>query len=145
MLIRNDPFQELDYLFPHRPRRTTSSGVMAPPMDAYRRDEDVWVHLDLPGVALDSIDIDVERNVLTVTAGRQWETAEGDHFYSRERGQGTFRRQVHLGESLDVGSIAASYDSGVLTVRIPVAEQAKPRKIAVTSSDADIAIDTADA
>ncbi len=145
MLIQNDPFRELDYLFPHRSRRSTSGGAMTPPMDAYRRGEDVWVHLDLPGVAMDSIDIDIERSVLTVTAGREWETVDGDHFYSRERGQGTLRRQVHLGEALDVANIEATYDSGVLTVRIPVAEKAKPRKIAVTTtSDPAVEVDTVD-
>ena len=134
MLSQNAPFPELDYLFPHRSRRLTNSGSMTPPMDAYRRGEDVWVHLDLPGVAVESIDIDIERNMLTVTAERRWDDVDGDHFYSRERGQGAFRRQVHLGEALDVDSIDAAYDSGVLSVRIPVAEKAKPRKVAVTTS-----------
>jgi len=72
--------------------------------------------------------------MLTVTAERRWEIMDDDHFYSIERGQGTLRRQVHLGEALDVENIDASYHSGVLTVRIPVAEQAKSRKVAVTIS-----------
>lgn len=143
MLSQNDPFRELDYLFPHMVPRSTGVSAMNMPMDAYRRGEDVWVHLDLPGVDIDTIDIGVERSVLTVTAERRWETGEGDQFYSRERRQGTFRRQVHLGEALDVEHIDASYDGGVLTLRIPVAEAAKPRRITVkTTSSPPLDVET---
>lgn len=138
MLINNDVFAELDYLFPHREARSRSARAMVPALDAYRRGDDVWVHLDLPGVVPDTIDIDIERNTLTVTAERNWGAVDGDHFYSQERGQGTFRRQVQLGDALDVDEIDATYELGVLTVRIPVAERAASRKIAVsTPSDPD--------
>ena len=99
------------------------------PMDAYKRGNDVWVHLDLPGVAADSLDIDIERNVLTVSAQRSWQREDGDQMYLAERHRGTFRRQVHLGDGLDAERIEADYHDGVLTLRIPVAEVAQPRKI----------------
>ncbi len=111
--------------------RLSSGGA---PLDVYRRGEDVWVHVDLPGVAADSIDIDVERNVLTVSAERKWMPVEGDQVYRSERKQGTFRRQLQLGQGLDTDSIEADYHDGVLTLRVPVAERAKPRKITVNTS-----------
>ena len=129
MLLQNDPFRDFDQLFRAFGRGEAPENRMA--MDAYRRGEDVWVHIDLPGVATDSIDISVERSVLTVTAERAHPSEEGDRFYLRERRQGTFSRQVHLGENLDVDHIEADYADGVLTLRIPVAEKAKPRKITV--------------
>ncbi len=104
------------------------------PLDVYRRGEDVWIHVDLPGVAADSIDIDVERNVLTVTAERKWMPVEDDQVYRSERKQGTFRRQLQLGQGLDTEAIEADYHDGVLTLRVPVAERAKPRKITVNTS-----------
>lgn len=131
MLMQNDAFRDFDALFRTLGRGETAENRMA--MDAYRRGEDVWVHIDLPGVAADAVDISVERNVLTVTAERSYPTEESDRFYLNERRQGTFRRQVHLGENLDVDSIEADYGDGVLTLRIPVSEKAKPRKITVGS------------
>jgi HSP20 family protein len=92
----------------------------------------VELHFDLPGVRPDSIDVTVEKNVLTVRAERAWYPAEGDEVLARERPQGTFTRQVLLGEALDTDAVSATYTDGVLTVRIPVAEQAKPRKIEIT-------------
>lgn len=129
MLMQNDPFRDFDYFFRGLGRGDAPENRMA--MDAYRRGEDVWVHIDLPGVASDAVDISVERSVLTVTAERSYPRDEGDQVYLNERRQGTFRRQVHLGENLDVESIEADYADGVLTLRIPVAEKAKPRKIEV--------------
>ena len=129
MLMQNDPFRDFDYLFRGLGRGEAPENRMA--MDAYRRGEDVWVHIDLPGVAADAGDSSVERSVLTVTAERSYHREEGDQTYLNERRQGTFRRQVHLGENLDVEGIEADYVDGVLTLRIPVAEQAKPRKIEV--------------
>ncbi len=129
MLMQNDPFRDFDALFRTLGRGDAAENRMA--MDAYRRGEDVWVHIDLPGVSADAVDISVERNVLTVTAERTYPTEEGDRPYLRERRQGTFRRQVHLGDNLDVDNIEADYGDGVLTLRIPVAEKAKPRKITV--------------
>ncbi len=139
MLVQNSPFRELDALFNQRtdPRSAWVSGRPMP-MDAYRRGDNVWVHLDLPGVAADSIDISVERNVLTVSAERSYQRQEGDRVYFDERHEGTFRRQVSLGEGLDADGIEADYSDGVLTLRIPVAPQAKPRKISVGSGQASL-------
>ncbi len=139
MLVQNSPFRELDALFNQRPdpRSAWVSGRPMP-MDAYRRGDNVWVHLDLPGVAADSIDISVERNVLTVSAERSYQRQEGDRVYFDERHEGTFRRQVSLGEGLDADGIEADYTDGVLTLRIPVAPQAKPRKISVGSGQASL-------
>ena len=140
MLLQNSPFRELDALFNQRDVRNAQVAGRPTPMDAYRRGDNVWVHLDLPGVAADSIDISVERNVLTVAAERSYQREEGDRVYFDERHQGAFRRQVSLGDGLAADAIEADYTDGVLTLRIPVAAQAKPRKINVTSSQS--AIDT---
>jgi HSP20 family protein len=129
MLMRFDPFREIDRLF--EAAGTTSGwrgSILA--MDAYREDDSFVVHLDLPGVDPDSIDLTVEKNQLTVRAERRWDF-EGRELVARERPQGTFTRQLFLGDSLDADRIDASYEQGVLTLRIPVAEQAKPRKIQV--------------
>jgi HSP20 family protein len=142
MLLQNDPFRDLDAFFSRFGTRPGST-VMAMPMDAYRRGENVWVHIDLPGVSADSLDISVERGVLTVSAERTWSREDGDQSYLAERPRGTFRRQVHLGEGLDSEHIEANLTDGVLTLRIPVAEVAKPRRIAVGTSRA--AIDTSSA
>ena len=130
MLLQNDPFFNAVM---NRFANVSSPGHAVPPMDAYRRGSDVWVHLDLPGVAADSLDISVERNVLTVSGERWWESQDGDHLYVNDRAQGRFQRQVHLGDGLDAEAIEADYHDGVLTLRIPVAEKAKPRKITVRS------------
>ncbi len=135
MLIQNDPFRELDNLFSQARRATTPRATM--PMDAYRRGDTVWVHIDLPGVAPDSLEINIERSVLTVTAERSWNSVEGDKPYLSERYQGSMGRQVHLGEGLDSSEIEADLHDGVLTLRIPVAEKAKPRKIQVNSGAKD--------
>ena len=134
MLVQNDPFRDIDTWFDRLAGRA-GNGQWTMPMDAYKRDNQVWVHIDLPGVATDSLDIDVERNVLTVTAQRSWQREEGDQLYLAERHRGTFRRQVHLGEGLDPEHIEADYHDGVLTLRIPVAATAQPRKIAINTSD----------
>jgi HSP20 family protein len=103
-------------------------------MDAYRRGDEFFIHLDLPGVDADSIELTAENNVLTVTAERRFEPEDGDQVLIRERPQGEFTRQLLLGENLDVDNIEANYENGVLTLAIPVAEKAKPRRIAVGSS-----------
>jgi HSP20 family protein len=100
-------------------------------MDAFRRGSDVWVHIDLPGVKAESLDITVERNVLTIAAERNWQRQETDQLYFAERYRGAFRRQIQLGDGLDLQNLEADLHDGVLTVRIPVAEQAKPRKVEV--------------
>lgn len=99
------------------------------------------VIVDLPGVKAESLDITVERNVLTIAAERNWQRQEGDQAYFAERYRGNFRRQIQLGDGLDLQNLEADLHDGVLTVRIPVAEQAKPRKVEVgqggfTSPDA---------
>jgi HSP20 family protein len=131
MLLQNDPFFNAVL---NRFATPSPDAHVVPPMDAYRRGSDVWVHIDLPGVAADSLDINVERNVLTVTGERWWERQDGDHLYLNDRTQGRYRRQVHLGDGLDSENIEADYHDGVLTVRIPIAEKAKPRKITVKAN-----------
>src|SRR5947209_11940376 len=133
MLMRFDPFRELDRQFDRLSQRNWGAGVM--PIDAYRRGDHFYVHFDLPGVDPGSVDLEVEKNVLTVRAERSWEPAEGDEVVVAERPRGTFSRQLFLGETLDTDHIEASYDKGVLTVSIPVAEAAKPRKVAISSQE----------
>jgi HSP20 family protein len=130
MLMRFDPFRELDRLA-QAPWAANSRPVM--PMDAYRRNGDFVVHFDLPGVDPNSIDLTVEKNVLTITAERHFARQEGDEITVSERPQGRFNRQLFLGESLDAEKIAANYDQGVLTLHIPVAERAKPRKVEISA------------
>ena len=131
MLMRFDPFRELDRLTQQALGTAAWPAVM--PMDAYRHGDAFVVHIDLPGVEPSSIDLTVEKNVLRVSAQRQWQPAEGDQVVSSERPQGTFSRQLFLGEGLDVDRVEASYDNGVLTVTVPVSEQAKPRKVQIGS------------
>jgi HSP20 family protein len=138
MLMRTDPFRELDRLtqqiFGNTPGTWGRPSAM--PMDAYRVGDEFVVAFDLPGVAPDAIELDVERNVLTVKAERR-PTTDGEHVEMQvaERPLGVFSRQLLLGDTLDTDHINASYDSGVLTLRIPVAEQAKPRKISISNAD----------
>ncbi len=129
MLMRFDPFRELDRLT----QATWAQNRPAMAMDAYRRNGDFVVNFDLPGVDTDTIDLIVEKNVLTVTAERSLARSEGDEVVISERPQGRYSRQLFLGESLDADQIRASYDQGVLTLHIPVAEKAKPRKVEVTT------------
>ena len=139
MLMRTDPFRDLDRLSEamfgtmHRP------AVM--PLDAYRDGEYFVIHFDLPGVDPDSVDLTVEQNVLTVHAERRSPAPEGAEALMTERTHGAFTRQLFLGETLDTESIQANYESGVLTLKIPVAEQAKPRKVVIDSSDSRKQID----
>jgi HSP20 family protein len=129
-MLQTDPFRDFDTLFQRLSgRQTSTSGVM--PMDAFRRGNDVWVHVDLPGVKTDSLDITVERNVLTISAERDWQRQDDDQMYFGERYRGTFRRQIQLGDGLDLDHLEADLHDGVLTLRVPVAEQAKPRKVQI--------------
>lgn len=139
MLLQNDPFRDIDAWFDRMTGRS-GNGQWAMPMDAYKRGNDLWVHVDLPGVAPDRLEIDVERNVLTINAERNWQRQDRDQIYLAERHRGTFRRQVHLGDGLDADRTEADYHDGVLTLRIPVAESAQPRRIEVNSGA--MAIDT---
>ena len=132
MLMRFDPFRELDRLT----QQVWAGGSVRPgamPMDAYRRGDDFVVHFDLPGVDPASIELTVEKNVLTVRAQRELARGEDEEWLVSERPQGSFTRQLFLGENLDTESIEASYDAGVLTVTVPLAEQAKPRKVEITA------------
>ena len=129
MLMRTDPFRDLDRWA--QQVLGTPSRPAAMPIDAYRRGDEFVVELDLPGVDPDSIDLTVERNVLTVHAQRQRKGEGGVELLIGERPHGTFSRQLFLSDSLDSDRIEASYKDGVLTVRLPVAERAKPRRISI--------------
>jgi HSP20 family protein len=130
-MMRFEPFAELDRL------SQEFFGGRAPfvPCDAYKLGDRFYLHLDLPGVDPDSIEVTVERNTLTVTAQRTIADPEGGTWVARERPQGTFVRRFSLGDGLDTDQIEAGYDHGVVTITIPVAEQAKPRKITVGVAD----------
>ncbi|MDX2936914.1 Hsp20/alpha crystallin family protein [Streptomyces ipomoeae] len=135
MLMRTDPFREFDRLAQQVFGSSARPAVM--PMDAYRSGDDFIVHFDLPGVDPESIDLDVERNVLNVRAERRSPAPDGAELIAAERPTGTFTRQLFLGDTLDVDRVDASYEAGVLTLRIPVAEQAKPRKIQIAGGPGD--------
>lgn len=140
MLVRFDPFRDLDRLtqqFDQAFRR--SSSVV--PFDAVRHGNEVVLHVDLPGVDPERIDLTVERDTLTITASREWERKEDDEVLAAERPHGTFTRRVLLGESLDTSRLEADYDRGVLTITVPVAEQAQPRRITVGAGGGRTAID----
>ena len=130
MLMRFDPFRELDQVAQQVLRQTPRPGA---PMDAYRHGDHFIVQFDLPGVDPSSIDLTVEKNVLSVTATRSRSFGEGDEVLVAERPQGEFRRQLFLGEQLDTDNIGAEYEDGVLTLKLSVAEQAKPRKVEISS------------
>ncbi|MGW0787950.1 Hsp20/alpha crystallin family protein [Streptomyces sp. NPDC002911] len=133
MLVRTDPFRELDRLAQQLTGvYGTWSKPSVMPMDAYREGEEYVIALDLPGVTPDAIDIDVERNMLTVKAERRPATRGEDvQVELSERSLGVFSRQLVLADTLDTERIRADYDAGVLTLRVPIAERAKPRKITV--------------
>ncbi|WP_432133235.1 MULTISPECIES: Hsp20/alpha crystallin family protein [unclassified Streptomyces] len=135
MLMRTDPFREFDRLAQQVLGSTARPAAM--PMDAYRSGDDFLVHFDLPGIDPETIELDVERNVLNVRAERRTPAPEGAEMIVSERPTGSFTRQLFLGDTLDTERIDASYQAGVLTLRIPVAEQAKPRRIQITGGDAD--------
>ncbi|MEU7579350.1 Hsp20/alpha crystallin family protein [Streptomyces sp. NPDC041068] len=129
MLMRTDPFREFDRLTQQFFSSARPAGMQ---MDAYRQGDDFVVHFDLPGVDPESIDLDVERHVLNVRAERRSPAPESAEMIAAERPTGSFSRQLFLGDTLDTERIDASYEAGVLTLRIPVAEQAKPRRIQIS-------------
>ena len=135
MLMRTDPFRDLDRLT--QQVFGTVARPAAMPMDAYRKGTDFYVHFDLPGIDPNSIDLTVEQNVLTVRVERPQISPEGAEMIVSERPSGSFSRQLFRGETLDAEGIAADYHAGVLTLTIPVREAAKPRKLAISSSDTD--------
>jgi HSP20 family protein len=130
MLMRTDPFRELDRLT--QQVFGTAARPAAMPMDAWQEDGEFVVAFDLPGVNVDSISLDIERNVLTVRAERRDPTQPNVELVASERPRGVFSRQLILGDTLDTEKVKAHYADGVLTLRIPVLEQAKPRKIEIT-------------
>ena len=130
MLYRFDPFRELDRITGHV---ADGQRAQALPMDAYRAGDEVRVDFDMPGVDPASIEVSVEKDVLTVSAERHW-GSEGVEVLVSERPQGTFTRTMLLGESLDAEHIEASYTDGVLFLRIPVRPAAKPRRVTVAAT-----------
>ena len=128
MFMRTDPFREFDRLTQQVFGTAARPAVM--PMDAWREGDVFHLEFDLPGVEPDSIDLDVERNVLTVRADRAL-TESTNELLAAERPRGVFSRQIILGDNLDLENISADYASGVLSLEIPIAEKAKPRKIRI--------------
>ena len=135
MLMRFDPFRDLDRLTQNLWGSGDVRRVNAVPMDAYRKGSEFLVHFDVPGIDPNSIELTVEKNVLTVSAERtrQWGD-DVEEVVVSERPVGSFSRQLFLGETLDADRIEASCENGVLTLRIPVAEAAKPRKVAISAT-----------
>ena len=136
VLMRFDPFREADRVA-EQAWAALRGRPLAMPMDAYRHGDEVVVNLDLPGIDLSSIDLTVEKNVMTVSAAREEHRGESDEVLVAERPMGSFSRQLFLGEGLDLDHVHASYENGVLSVRVPVAEQAKPRKVEITAGSDD--------
>ena len=138
MLMRTDPFREFDRVA--QQVFGTNARPAAMPIDAFRHEDEFVVQFDLPGVAPDSIDLTVERNVLTVHAERRRSGGDDVELLIGERPQGTFSRQLFLGDTLDTEHLTAEYIDGVLTIRLPVKAQAKPRKIDVVAKASNAAI-----
>jgi HSP20 family protein len=134
MLMRTDPFREVDRLAQQLAGAGTAARPAVMAMDAWREGESFVVEFDLPGVRADSLDIDVERNVLTVRAERPGR-ADQTEMLAAERPTGVFSRQLVLGDNLDLEQITADYARGVLRLRIPVAAKGKPRKISVATTE----------
>ncbi len=135
MLMRTDPFREFDRLAQQAFGTATRPAVM--PMDAYRTGDTFVVEFDLPGVDPNSVELTVEKNLLTVHALRDRSDNDGAELIVSERPRGSFSRQLFLAETLDTENIEAVYDAGVLRLSIPVAEKAKPRKVEITSGGTD--------
>jgi len=140
MLMRTDPFRELDRLtqqfFGNTPGTWSRPSPM--PLDAYRVGDEYVVAFDLPGVAPDAIELDVEQNVLTVKAERRPVERGADvEVQIAERPLGAFSRQLFLGDTLDTENVDAQFDCGVLTLRIPIAEKAKPRRISIAGGQSE--------
>jgi HSP20 family protein len=144
LLVRSEPYRDVDRIFQQimgdPTRRATSVGI---PMDAYRKEDQFLLQFDIPGVDSELIELTVDNNTLTVKAERQAPLlAQGIEALMAERPHGTFTRQILLGDNLDTSRIDAQYSDGVLTLSIPVAEEAKPRRIDVRhdSSKAEISV-----
>ncbi|MDP9862874.1 MULTISPECIES: Hsp20/alpha crystallin family protein [Streptosporangium] len=140
LLTSIDPFvQEFDRQFDRLARQALGWGESdtrgAMPLDGVRRKDDVLLKFDLPGIDPDSIEVTVDRGVLSVSARREEEHGQDDRLFVRERPMGTFTRRVYLSEHLDSEKVDAAYSNGVLAVRIPVIERAKPRKVEIHKAD----------
>jgi HSP20 family protein len=133
MLLQHDPFRDLDRLT--QQVFGTAARPSSMPLDAWRDGDEFVVELDLPGVDQDKLDIDVERNVLTIRAERLSHVPDAADAVATERSWGVFSRQLVLGDSLDTDKVDADYTAGVLRLRIPIAERAKPRKISISSGE----------
>ena len=131
MLMRSEPFREFDRITEAMLSERRAHQV---PVDAYRRNNEFTVLFDLPGVDARFIELTVEKDLLSVRATRGWVRAEGDQVQIAERAQGDFSRQLFLGEGLDRDHITATYEHGVLMLTIPVAEEAKPRRVEITNA-----------
>jgi len=129
LLSTFDPFAEF-----HRALRASDGGHAAMRMDAIRREQEVELRFDLPGIDTDSIDVTVDRGVLTVSAKRSEEHAEGEQPFIRERIMGSFTRRIRLSDSVDAENISAAFDAGVLRVHVPLQERALPRKVEVSTA-----------
>jgi HSP20 family protein len=129
MLMRTDPFRDIDRMFEQLTGTASRPAVMH--VDAERDGDWFNVYFDLPGVDPDSIDVTVERNVLSVKAHRQRQLKDGVESVISERPMGVFSRQLFLGDTLDTDKLEATYDNGVLSLRIPVSDKAKPRKVSI--------------
>jgi HSP20 family protein len=136
LLTSIDPFvQEFERQFDRLTRQAAQPSAAVMPMDGLRRKDDVVLRFDLPGIDPESIEVTVDRGVLTVSAAREEAYEEDERLFVRERVMGTFSRRVYLSEHLDADQIDAAYSNGVLAVRIPVLEQAKPRKVEVRQTE----------
>jgi HSP20 family protein len=141
VLTSIDPFvQEIERQFDRLTQRSFGQGWSqgsgaGMPMDGIRRPGEVVLRFDLPGINPDSIEVTVDRGVLSVSATRDESYSEDENLFTRERAMGTFTRRVYLSEHLDTGGIEAAYNNGVLAVRIPVMERAQPRKIEIQHAD----------
>jgi len=133
MLLQHDPFRDLDRLT--QQVFGTAARPASMPLDAWREGDEFVVELDLPGVDPGKLDIDVERNVLTIRAERLSRMPDAANAVASERPWGAFSRQLVLGDALDTENVDADYSAGVLKLRIPIAEKAKPRKIRVANTD----------
>ena len=135
MLMRTDPFRDLDRLTQQVFGTAARPAFM--PMDAWRSGDVFHIEFDLPGVSTDSIDLDVERNVLTVRAERAQSNNDESEMIAAERPRGVFSRQIILGDNLNLDAVEATYNDGVLHLTVPVAEKAKPRKISIDSGSSN--------
>jgi HSP20 family protein len=126
------PWTSFDpFLYPRAFGRTAGVARAALPMDGIRRDGDVVLRFDLPGISLEDIDVNVDRGVLSVSAKRDEEKTDSDRPFVRERITGSLRRRIYLGDAYDADKVEAAYENGVLTVRVPLAEKAKARKVEI--------------